>query len=196
MASLEFRHPIFIKISNFLSNKTFSENPQILNQLKEGMEDIDNSVFSAAFAHHNLSKFINVNDFGIAVRAMKRTMDNSKMCILKTLETDFITSDTPVSNIYGEKNGIEYDLLGMPISSKLFLAFVDTQAKIPLLLDIDTETTKKINDYQFKNATRFLFAQKKETLLGMTARRLEVEPIQFDSETMGRYHKMMDEINW
>ena len=48
----------------------------------------------------------------------------------------------PVVNIYGEKDGIKYDLLGMPITPELFLAFVDTVQRIPRIIIIDDNSVK------------------------------------------------------
>ena len=54
----------------------------------------------------------------------------------------------PVVNIYGEKDGIEYDLLGMPITPELFLAFVDTVQRIPRIIIIDDNSVKRMNSKQ------------------------------------------------
>lgn len=54
----------------------------------------------------------------------------------------------PVVNIYGEKDGIEYDLLGMPITPELFLAFVDTVQRVPRIIIIDDNSVKRMNSKQ------------------------------------------------
>ena len=54
----------------------------------------------------------------------------------------------PVVNIYGEKDGIKYDLLGMPITPELFLAFVETVQRIPRIIIIDDNSVKRMNSKQ------------------------------------------------
>ena len=87
---------------------------------------------------------------GIVVfpRALAETMNESQLCIFKAKGSVFVTSDMPVVNIYGEKDGIEYDLLGMPITPELFLAFVDTVQRVPRIIIIDDNSVKRMNSKQ------------------------------------------------
>lgn len=75
-------------------------------------------------------------------------MKESQLCIFKAKGSVFVTSDMPVVNIYGEKDGIEYDLLGMPITPELFLAFVDTVQRVPRIIIIDDNSVKRMNSKQ------------------------------------------------
>ena len=70
----------------------------------------------------------------------------------------------PVSNIYGEKNGIKYDLLGMPITPNLFLAFVDTEIPIPKVVPIDEYCVKRINGRMVGGSKNILISNKKDLL--------------------------------
>ena len=42
----------------------------------------------------------------------------------------------------------EYDLLGMPITPELFLAFVDTVQRVPRIIIIDDNSVKRMNSKQ------------------------------------------------
>ena len=83
------------------------------------------------------------------------------MVILKAFSSSFITSDMPVVNIYGVSNNVEYDLLGFPISSDLFLAFVDTDIELQSIITVNDEIVNKINSNQLRKSTRYIFSQSK-----------------------------------
>ena len=92
------------------------------------------------------NEFLKMNiapDVGLFPRALAETMKESQLCIFKAKGSVFVTSDMPVVNIYGEKDGIEYDLIGMPITPELFLAFVDTVQRIPRIIIIDDNSVSK-----------------------------------------------------
>ena len=97
------------------------------------------------------NEFLKMNiapDVGLFPRALAETMKESQLCIFKATGSVFVTSDMPVVNIYGEKDGIEYDLLGMPITPELFLAFVDTVQRVPRIIIIDDNSVKRMNSKQ------------------------------------------------
>ena len=97
------------------------------------------------------NEFLKMNiapDVGLFPRALAETMKESQLCIFKAKGSVFVTSDMPVVNIYGEKDGIEYDLIGMPITPELFLAFVDTVQRTPRIITIDDNSVKRMNSKQ------------------------------------------------
>ena len=96
--------------------------------------------------------------------ALVDTMDDSQICILKAHNSTFITSAMPVRNIYGEKNGMKYDLVGMPITPDLFLAFVDVETILPKVVTIDECSVKRINSRQLGGAKNILISNKKDLL--------------------------------
>ena len=94
---------------------------------------------------------------------MADTMDESHFCIFRTQDSLFVTSDMPVVNIYGEEQGIQYDLVGMPITPELFVAFIDVDCDIPKVLSIDSCRVKRINGRQQKPKST-LISNRKELL--------------------------------
>lgn len=66
-------------------------------------------------------------------------------------------------NIYGEEQGIQYDLVGMPITPELFVAFIDVDCDIPKVLSIDSRRVKRINGRQQKPKST-LISNRKELL--------------------------------
>ena len=70
----------------------------------------------------------------------------------------------PVRNIYGERDGIKYDLMGMPITPNLFLAFVDVDTPIPKVVTIDECSVKLINHRQLGGEKNILISNRKDIL--------------------------------
>ena len=70
----------------------------------------------------------------------------------------------PVTNIYGEKSGIAYDLMGMPITPDLFLAFIDVDTVLPRVVTIDEYSVKRINSRQLGGTKNILISNQKDIL--------------------------------
>ena len=74
-----------------------------------------------------------------------------KLPIYKNQIGKYLTKKDIVSNFphnFEIKDGIEYDLLGMPITPELFLAFVDTVQRVPKIIIIDDNSVKRMNSKQ------------------------------------------------
>ena len=97
---------------------------------------------------------------------MKSTFDKDQFCIFKSCSGEFITSDAPVVNIYGDINGLEYDLVGMPISPQCFVAFIDINKNVSnKVIVIDDEQIMNINKHQYNHsATGILMSKSKVEL--------------------------------
>lgn len=83
---------------------------------------------------------------------------------MRSKTSQFITSDSPQVNIYGIRNNVAYDLLGMPITPNLFLAFVDTNVDLNYLIDINNDEVSKINAYQLNRKAPTIFLSKDDIL--------------------------------
>lgn len=144
ISTLIFRNPIYVRIIKQILDIKYAKNPEYVDQIKNRFPDIPPNIFFSIMANNLLKMFISP-DTGLFPCAMDGTMEKSKICIFKAQNSMFITSDMPVLNIWGKKDGIEYDLLGMPITPELFLAFVDTISSIPKVVTINKESVKRIN---------------------------------------------------
>ena len=122
MSSLLFRNPVFVHLSNYIIDTQYKNDPQHIKHVKDIFPDVPQNVYLSMLANEFLKMNI-APDVGLFPRALAETMKESQLCIFKAKGSVFVTSDMPVVNIYGEKDGIEYDLLGMPITPELFLAF-------------------------------------------------------------------------
>ena len=74
-----------------------------------------------------------------------------KLPIYKNQIGKYLTKKDIVSNFphnFEIKDGIEYDLLGMPITPELFLAFVDTVQRVPRIIIINDNSVKRMNSKQ------------------------------------------------
>ena len=117
------------------------------------------NVFISHLAHHFLKK-----QLMISMLALTDTMEDSQICIFKSKSSSFITSAMPVMNVYGERNGIKYDLVGMPITPDLFLAFIDVETILPKVVTIDEYSVKRINSRQLGGAKNILISNRKDLL--------------------------------
>lgn len=160
---LIFRNPIFVHISNCMVNMTCTQDSNHIRHLKEKYPDIPESFFTAIFANELLKMLISQEN-GLFTCAMASTMENSQICLFRAQQAVFITSDMPVVNIYGERDGREYDLMGMPITPELFLAFVDTDQCIPKVVELDDCSVKRINSRQVNRPGRILISNQKNIL--------------------------------
>lgn len=147
MSSLLFRNPVFVHLSNYIIDTQYKNDPQHIKHVKDIFPDVPQNVYLSMLANEFLKMNI-APDVGLFPRALAETMKESQLCIFKAKGSVFVTSDMPVVNIYGEKDGIEYDLLGMPITPELFLAFVDTVQRVPRIIIIDDNSVKRMNSKQ------------------------------------------------
>lgn len=143
MSLLIWRNPVFVHIFKTTVDKVYAQDATYIEYIQKELPDVPPNVFISELAHEFMKKHIL-----ISMLALYNTMKDSQICIFKTDDSSFITSSMPVSNIYGDKNGIKFDLMGMPISPNLFLAFVDVEIPIPNVVTIDEYSVKRINSRQ------------------------------------------------
>jgi hypothetical protein len=91
----------------------YAQNTEYIEHIQKEFPDVPPNVFISHLAHDFLKK-----QLLIPMLALFNTMENSQICVFKATSSSFITSAMPVSNIYGEKNGIKYDLVGEPLPVK------------------------------------------------------------------------------
>lgn len=196
MSSLMFRNPIFVHISNYIIATQFKNDKEYMELVKNAHPDVPQNVYLSVLANKFLKLYIDP-DVGMLPWAMVDTMKESQMCILKAKGSVFVTSDTPVVNIYGEKDGMEYDLLGMPITPELFLAFVDTAQHIPQIVLVDDNSVKYINS---KQVNKKMLISDREDLLASIDYSIDAEEkdneqfyqlLHTDKETAFKQYKKM-----
>ena len=153
-----WRNPIFVHISNCIVDRLFAQDPGYIDYIQNEFPDEQSNVMIAHLANESLKRFLLLSTI-----AMADTMDESHFCIFRTQDSLFVTSDMPVVNIYGEEQGIQYDLVGMPITPELFVAFIDVDCDIPKVLSIDSCRVKRINGRQQKPKST-LISNRKELL--------------------------------
>ena len=153
-----WRNPIFVHISNCIVDRLYAQDPGYIDYIQNEFPDEQSNVMIAHLANESLKRFLLLSTV-----AMADTMDESHFCIFRTQDPLFVTSDMPVVNIYGEEQGIQYDLVGMPITPELFVAFIDAECDIPKVLSIDNRSVRRINSRQQKPKST-LISNKKEFL--------------------------------
>lgn len=151
-----WRNPIFVHISNCIVDRLYAQNPDYMEYIKKEFPDGQSNVMIAHLANESLKRFLLLSTV-----AMADTMDESHFCIFRTQDSLFVTSDMPVVNIYGEEQGIQYDLVGMPITPELFVAFIDAECDIPKVLSIDSCSVRRINSRQQKPKSTLISNRKK-----------------------------------
>ena len=159
MSLLISRNPIFVHISNAVVNKLYAQDPEYIERIQNEFPDVPSNVFISHLAHDFLKK-----QLLISMLAWYDTMDDSQICIFRATGAPFITSARPVSNIYGERDGTKYDLMGMPITPNLFLAFVDIDTPIPKVVTIDECSVKRINGRKLGGSKTILISNRKDLL--------------------------------
>lgn len=140
-----WRNPIFVHISNCIVDRLYAQDPDYMEYIQNEFQDEKPNVMIAHLANESLKRFLLLSTV-----AMADTMDDSHFCIFRTEDSLFVTSDMPVVNIYGQKQGIQYDLVGMPITPELFVAFIDAECDVPKVLSIDSRSVRRINSRQQK----------------------------------------------
>ena len=153
-----WRNPIFVHISNCIVDRLYAQDLGYMDYIQNEFPDEQSNVMIAHLANESLKRFLLLSTI-----AMADTMDESHFCIFKTQDSLFVTSDMPVVNIYGEEQGIQYDLVGMPITPELFVAFIDAECNIPKVLPIDSRSVRRINSRQQKPKST-LISNRKELL--------------------------------
>ena len=159
MSLLIWRNPVFVHIFKATVDKVYAQDATYIEYIQKELPDVPPNVFVSELAHEFMKKHIL-----ISMLALYNTMKDSQICIFKTDDSSFITSSMPVSNIYGDKNGIKFDLMGMPISPNLFLAFVDVEIPIPNVVTIDEYSVKRINSRQLGGEKNILISNRKDIL--------------------------------
>lgn len=171
-----WRNPIFVHISNCIIDRLFAKDPGYIDYIQNEFPDEKSNLMIAHLANESLKRFLLLSTI-----AMADTMDESHFCIFRTYDSLFITSDMPVVNIYGEKQGIQYDLVGIPITPELFVAFIDAECDIPKILSIDSRSVRRINSRQQKPKST-LISDKRELLSYIDSScdyRIEDDEVQF-----------------
>lgn len=165
MSAMLFRHPIFINMANALGERFYSECSEWRKEITKVFPDVDDVYFKMLYLHDLLEKQQDP-DQSLIIQAMKSTFDKDQFCIFKSCSGEFITSDAPVVNIYGDINGLEYDLVGMPISPQCFVAFIDINKNVSnKVIVIDDEQIMNINKHQYNHsATGILMSKSKVEL--------------------------------
>ena len=153
-----WRNPIFVHISNCIVDRLFAQDPGYIDYIQNEFPDEQSNMMIAHLANESLKRFLLLSTI-----AMADTMDESHFCIFRTQDSLFVTSDMPVVNIYGEEQGIQYDLVGMPITPELFVAFIDVDCDMPKVLSIDSCSVRRINSRQRKPKST-LISNRKELL--------------------------------
>ena len=165
MLSMLFRHPMFVNITNEIGEKMYNGQNDIRDDLTIKFPGIDDTYFKMMFLHLLLENAQDPKQCSM-IRAMKKVCDEDQFCVFKSTKGEFITSDAPVVNVYGEANGIQYDLVGMPISPEFFIAFVDTDVNVSnKVFVIDSEKTTKLNKYQYDHPITSIMLSKNEDTL-------------------------------
>ena len=201
LALFEFRNPSFVNISNYLAEKILLEKTDLIKMLKEEYPDVDEQVIRAGIAHENLSFAIHPQK-GVYVDSLKNVVKDDQLCILRSNTRAFITSDAPIINIWGCRDNVDYDILGMPITPNLFLAFIDSQKKLAPIIDVNESDVQKLNMRQLnRNAPSMFLAHDNilsEESCKQTIENTELkagmelfEGMVLDEETLAFYQDMM-----
>ena len=165
MVSMLFRHPTYINMANTLHEKIYHEHPEWRDELANKFPEIDDIYFKMSYLHRMLEMQQDPNR-NLSLQAMKSTFDEDQLCVFKSNSSEFITSDAPVVNIYGDINGVEYDLVGMPISPQYFVAFIDIDKNVSnKVFVIDNDQIMSLNKHQYgHSATGIIMSKSKEEL--------------------------------
>lgn len=159
MASLICRNPVFVHICNCVVDRMYNQDPEYIERIRNTFPDVPPNLFISNVANETLKIFLMISTL-----AMAQTLEKSQICILRTEDSLFVTSDMPVINLYGIEHGIKYDLLGMPIAPKLFLAFIDADSPIPQVVSIRDCEVKRINGRQTSGARKLLISNSGDLL--------------------------------
>lgn len=164
VSSLIFRGPLFVETAKNISEDMYVRvKDRLLKSVQSIYEDILDCELKAIFEHEVLNECINI-DVSLWVKAMQKTIEESQLVLLKSEGTHFITSDIPVINLYGEENGKEFDLVGLPITPNLFLTFIDVDAVLPSVINVDDKTVMTFNEAQLRKGPVCLIAKEQKDI--------------------------------
>ena len=144
-------------------DRIYAKDPEYIERISKQFPDFPHNVFISIMANEFLKRYISP-EIGMLPLSLAKTMEDSQVCIFKAKDSFFITSTMPVMNIYGEKNGIEYDLIGMPIAPDFFLAFVDVDTCLPKVVTVDAYSVKRINGRHVGGAGKVLISNRVDLL--------------------------------
>ncbi len=156
LSLFQFRSPEFVNMTNYISEKILIEQTDIVQLLLSEFPDIEESVIRAYISHQFLLGMINPQN-GILVNSLKDVIQKDQLCILRSNTISYITSDSPIINIWGCRDNVDYDILGMPITPNLFLAFIDSEKELAPIIDVDESDVKKLNDIQINREAPSVF---------------------------------------
>lgn len=165
IVSMLFRHPIFINLANDVHAKYYDEHSEWKDELANKFPDIDDTYFKMSYLHRLLE--INQDPKqNISIQAMKSMLDEDQLCVFKSNSGSFITSDAPIVNVYGDIRGLEYDLIGMPISPQYFVAFININENVSnKVFVIDEEQTMSLNKHQYDHSATSIIMSKSKVEL-------------------------------
>lgn len=165
MSVMLFRHPIFINLTNALHEKVYAENKEWRKELSNKFPKVADIYFKMSYLHKLLEIQQDPNQ-SLIIQTIKSTFDDNQLCVFKSNSGDFITSDAPIVNVYGDINGVEYDLVGMPVSPEFFVAFIDIDSNVSnKVFTINDEQTLSLNKYQYSRPASGIIMSKSEDVL-------------------------------
>lgn len=137
MALNIFRHPIFVELAKkYGCSQIDKESIQMQN------------ISSFAF----LKFFLSMDSQAIYIPAMKDAIKDKQAFVLKSKHKKFITSDSPIVNLYGDFNQVDFDMIGFPITPELFFAFSDTPENLNnRIIAIDDKFVDYLNNKQISS---------------------------------------------
>ena len=165
ITSILFRHPTFVNLANDLHAKFYDEHSEWKNELVNKFPKIDDIYFKMSYLHRMLEMQQDPNQ-NISIQAMKNMFDEDQLCVFKSNSGSFITSDAPIVNVYGDIRGLEYDLIGMPISPQYFVAFININENVSnKVFVIDEEQTMSLNKHQYDHSATIIIMSKNKVEL-------------------------------
>lgn len=162
VAQILLRNQLFVTIIRDLALT-----PTMISEMTEELSikypDIEKGFFQNMFRSKMMKDFFYTDGKYSFIKAYSNVYLKDKICFLYSKNKKFITSDAPVVNVFGCKNDIEYDLVGMPISPELFLAFIDSSLQEDYeysVIEIDDSIVELLNSYQNnRKAVKYLFSK-------------------------------------
>jgi len=204
LSLFQFRNPLFVNMTNYISEKVLIEQTDIAQSFKSEFPDIEESIIRAYISHEFLLRMIDPQN-GILVSSLRNVIQKDQLCILRSNTTSYITSDSPIINIWGCRDNVDYDILGMPITPNLFIAFIDSEKELSPVIDVDESDVKKLNEIQINRKAPRVFLSCDNNLSDekskQTIENIEVaagmelcEGVVLKEETLAFYNKMKESI--
>lgn len=165
VVSMLFRHPTFVNMEKALHEKYYDLHKEWKDELANKFQEVDDIYLKMSYLHRMLEMHQDPNQ-SLTIQAMKSTLDKDQLCVFKSHTGEFVTSDAPIVNMYGGINGLKYDLVGMPISPKYFVAFIDIDKNVSnKVFDIDEEQVMRVNKYQYDHSATGIIMSKSKVEL-------------------------------